>query len=226
MGYNQSDKDLVLRHLKGVKTVLDYGSQVDYSVPLTDKPLYISEWYESMGIHYDCIDLAGDNGAYKLNLAYELFVFPDVIDLPRQFYLQYDLTVDGGSKEHYCQAQSYPVTEFHNGEIKSVYPKNVTDALLGYYWGWRNQFELTKKGGKIICVNPKSGFWPSHGYHYLNMDFYERLCELSDLQIVELYEHPACNNWETGMNVVAVLHKTGDMFPNYEEFSKLPIYNQ
>lgn len=217
MGYNQSDKDLVLRNLGDVKSVLDYGSQVDYSVPLADKPLYISEWYKSMGIEYTSYDLAGDNNSIKVNLAYEL-PFPINID-------QFDLTVDCGCKEHYCQAESYPVTSFHNGEINSVYPAGETDPLQGFYWGWRNQFNSTKEQGKMISVNPRSAHWENHGYTFLTVAFYERLQEVADIRIIELYEDAACNNWETGMNVVAVLRKIGTKFPTFEEFSLLPIYN-
>lgn len=220
MGYNQSDKELVLRHIDGAKNVLDLGACVDYSVPLTDKPLFISEWYKSMGIEYDAIDLAGDNNSLPFNLAHELF--DDI--LMTAFYCSYDVTVCCGTKEHVVQAESYPVTAFHNGEINSVYPQDVKDALRGFYYAWKNQFNLTKEQGKIISVNPRSGHWPGHGYHYLTVAFYERLQEVADIRVIELFEDAACNNWVDGINVVAVLRKIGTKFPTFEEFSLLPVY--
>ena len=189
MGYNQSDKDLVLRYIDGVKNVLDYGSQNNYTTTLPNPP-FISEWYKGMGIDYYCIDLAGDNGAFKANLAYPIHNSDEwTFFLPSDIFENgFDLTVDAGSKEHFCQAESYPVTSFHEGYINSVYPENVTDALAGFYWGWKNQFELTKTDGIIISVNPKTGHWENHCHHWIDRDFYVELCKISDMEYLELYE--------------------------------------
>lgn len=219
MGYNQSDKDLVMRHLGGVKSVLDIGSQNDYTTTQHNPP-FISKWYNEMDVFYHCFDLAGDNGAAQVNLAFnQNFTH-------HEYHWPYSMTVDMGSKEHFCQAESYPVTSFHDGCINSVYPQGITDSLAGFYWGWKNQFDLTVVGGTIISVNPKTGNWPGHGYHYISEEFYVQLEAMSDLSILELYEHAACGNTTDGWNICVALKKTGSDFPSLKQFKTLPIYER
>lgn len=64
MGYTSFTKELVENIIKEYrpKRVVDLGAQNDFSGPSLPAP-YISEWYESMGIEYSCIDLNGENGA-------------------------------------------------------------------------------------------------------------------------------------------------------------------
>ena len=64
MGYTKFTVDLISRHLEGVKSVIDLGSQNLYIENL-EKPPFASGWYEERGIEYTCIDLAGDNNAIK-----------------------------------------------------------------------------------------------------------------------------------------------------------------
>lgn len=213
MGYNKEDKDLVLRHIDGVGSVLDMGSANDYTTHKSLPP-FISEWYKSMGIlDYTCIDLAGDNNSIIVDVS-------SIVDIGKQV----DLLVNTGFSEHVCQMNGYVSVPFHGGYINSIYPKEVTNAELGFYYCWYNMFHFVKSGGVMVHVNPKSGHWPGHAYHYIDESFYKKLERISDLSIIELYEHPACNNFETGMNICCVLKKIGNKFPSIDEFSKLPIY--
>lgn len=213
MGYNQEDKEIVLRHIEGVKSVLDMGSANDYTYGV-EYPPFISEWYKSIGIYnYACIDLAGDNNALKYDVSHP-------VDIGEKF----DMLVNAGFSEHVVQMDGYVTVAFHDGHINSIYPKEVTDARLGFYYCWKNMFSFVINGGIMIHVNPKSGYWEGHGYTYLTREFYVEICKISDLEYLELYEHGACGNWETGINIVCVLKKTGNTFPSFEEFSKLPIY--
>lgn len=216
MGYTTFTKILVknaiMRHDIPIESVLDYGSQNDYDIG-GDKPPFISDWYKGLGVSYDCIDLAGDNNAHALDLAYE-------IKKP----VVWDLVVDAGTGEHLVQMEGYHTVAFHEGYINSVYPTEVKNIELGYYNGWLNKFKFCRVGGLIISENPKSGHWKDHAYSYIETDFYVKFVSMADLKVVDLGEHGAMGNWETGINVYSVLKKTGEKFPTFEEFSKLPIY--
>lgn len=76
-----------------IKSVCDLGDQNDYrdEVIRTNPSVYpyISEWYKSKGIPYECIDLNGNNGAHKWNL-----------DKPLKTKSTFDMVVDAGLSEH------------------------------------------------------------------------------------------------------------------------------
>lgn len=88
MGYNQEDKEIVLRHIEGVKSVLDMGSANDYTYGV-EYPPFISEWYKSIGIYnYACIDLAGDNNALKYDVSHPVDIGEKFVNL---FYCNHDV---------------------------------------------------------------------------------------------------------------------------------------
>jgi hypothetical protein len=70
MGYTQHTKEVVEKYVKefSPKNILDLGSQNDFSQPLLPAP-YISEWYKSKGIFYECIDLNKENEAWAVDLS-------------------------------------------------------------------------------------------------------------------------------------------------------------
>jgi hypothetical protein len=214
MGYTSHTKQLIEPYLSEVKSVIDFGSQNDFSSGQMP-PLFVSEWFKGKGIKYDCIDLAGDNNALKLNWCYPL----------PSFVGQFDLVVDAGSSEHSAIAKEY-TNVMYNENINSVYPKGEMNTEQGYYYCWLNKHSLCKIGGLIISENPESNSWPGHGFSYLTEDFYTGLSNISDYGILKLGRHPAMGNDVDGWNVYSVLKKTGDKFPSLEEFKKLSIYKQ
>ncbi len=222
MGYTSFTKQLVQKVLDSnkIESVIDLGSQNDYELPM-DKPLFISDWYASKGINYTCIDLAGDNGALRLDLSNPLFpIGLSVADAV-------DLVVDAGTGEHLVQMEEYESVSFHEGHIHSVYPTKIKSIEQGYYNGWENKFRLCKIGGHIVSENPKQGHWPSHGYTYVDFNTYWQLSRVSGLYIVEIGEHPASGNAETGMNIWCVMKKVYDHFPTFEKFkSSVQVYQK
>jgi len=219
VGYTQFTIDLISRHLDGVKSVVDLGSQNLYAGQYDpNKPPFVSEWYKSNGIEYMCIDLAGDNDALSADWSHP-------INLARRF----DLVVDSGSSEHSVQTVEYETVAFHEGHINSVYPKGQVkeqDIFEGFYNCWLNKHEFCKRGGLIISENPKTQNWPLHGYTYLAETFYKGLCLWADYEILELGEHAALGNTTDGYNIYCVLKKNGDYFPKHTEFKTLPIFRQ
>lgn len=213
MGYTQFDIDLVEKYLHNVKSVLDFGSQNDYSTGL-EKPPFISEWYKLKRIDYTCIDLAGDNNSLKLDLS-------EVLPTPVKF----DLVCDIGTSEHCVQMNEYESIPFQDGYINSIYPKGEIKSIeQGYYNCWLNKHNLCKVGGLIISENPLTGHWPEHGYSYLTESFYKELESFTDFEILELGRNAGSGNYETGMNVYCVIKKHGDKFPVFELFKHLSYF--
>lgn len=218
MGYTAHDISLITKHLGGIKSVLDFGAQCNYSIPNQAVPPFIDSWYRAKGIQYDCIDLAGDNEALIWNWSYPL----------EHEGISYDAVIDCGSSEHSAAIddRDYQTTSFYKGHINSVYPKvapSKDQIEYGFYNCWLNKHNFCKTGGLIISVNPKTGNWPLHGYTYLTKDFYTELEKMADYEILELGETAASGNTVDGYNIYAVLRKVGDRFPSFEEFKTLPV---
>jgi hypothetical protein len=217
MGYTSFTKQLVQKVLvrDDIQSVVDLGSQNDYDIG-GDRPPFISDWYESKGIDYACIDLAGDNNAIPFDLAYPIGVSG-----------QYDLVVDAGTGEHLVQMEEYESVSFHDGHIHSVYPTKIKSIEQGYYYGWLNKFNLCKEGGYIISENPKTGHWPDHGYTYVDFNTYWQLSRVSGFYIVEIGEHPASGNHIDGMNIWCIMKKVINDFPTFEKFqSSVQVYKK
>jgi hypothetical protein len=220
MGYTTFTKQLVQKVLDNnkVESVVDIGSCNDYDIGGI-KPPWISDWYEGKGISYTSIDLAGDNDALPLDLSRPLDFGMFSLQFP------FDLVVDGGTGEHIVQMEEYETVPFHEGHIHSVYPTKIKSIEEGYYNGWLNKFNLCKIGGHIICENPKRNNWPDHAYTYVDFNTYWQLSRVSGLYIVEIGEHPASGNSETGMNIWCIMKKVENIFPTFEDFkSKVQTY--
>lgn len=125
-----------------------------------------------------------------------------VLDLTKPIKIgQFPLVCDMGTSEHLGKGGKYDVEAFYNG--------------------WLNKHNLCEIGGIIISENPKSESWPSHGFQYMTNGFYEGLEKVSDYEILDLHSWPACGNEKDGWNIVCVMKKNGDKFPDLETFSKL-----
>lgn len=208
------------------RSVIELGSQNLYTTSDPNPP-FADVWYKENGFTgYTCIDLAGDNRAVVIDLSHP-FPTPEYSIKnadERPIIRTYDLVTDWGSSEHVVQMEGYHSVAFHDGHINSIYPTEVKNIEEGYYNCWLNKFNLCKVGGIILSENPKHNHWPGHGFHYIEQEFYEKLERMIDVEIVELGEHPASGNAETGMNVYAILRKTGNNFTALENFWSLPIY--
>lgn len=239
MGITAKDVELlevVIGIDPNIKSVLELGSQNLY-LNNEKNPPFASEWYVGRGMKYTCIDLAGDNMALKIDLSkpIELVVVdkgatpgpstmnPKPLDF-KPFKLIFDLVTDFGTSEHVVRMKAFTSVPFHDGHINSIYPDGVEDALLGFYHCWKNKHDVLKKGGFMVNVNPKTGNWPDHGYHYYTLAFYEKLAELCGYQIIQLEEHAAMGNVLNGWNICCILMKLNDKeFISLEEFKTLDI---
>lgn len=219
MGYTSFEIALIEPYLKDGDSVLDFGSQNDYTTGQSDPP-FISEWYKGKKVNYTCIDLAGDNHAIECNWSY-----------PSNWGIferdKFDVVVDAGSSEHSSQCKEYETVSFHEGHIHSVYPKTKPtneEIENGYYECWRNKHNACKIGGLIISINPKTGNWPDHGFSYLTEQFYVGLWALSGYDLLQIGCHPAMGNTIDGWNVFSVIKKHSNEFPSFRAFSTLQIY--
>lgn len=198
------------------KSVIEFGSQTNYTTQETARPPFMSEWFVSRGLIYVCIDLAGDNEALQFNWSY-----------PLMLGTLFGLVTDFGSGEHSAQKAEYISIPFHEGYINSVYPNGQPtkeEIELGFYNCWLNKHQLLEVGGIMVNANPLTGHWPEHGYSYLGENFYEELVKVAGYEIIESGINCATGNCETGKNVYSVLKKVSEKFPSFEMFSNLPIY--
>lgn len=241
MGITTSDVQLIEKALEinpNIKTVCELGSQNLY-LDHSEKPPFANQWYESRGIQYRCIDLAGDNNAMQLDLSASFFlvglppngsIFMDEQpnDNPFGTSVAFDLVTDFGTAEHVVKQDQYTTAAFHGGHINSVYPSSEPSEeqiAKGFYNCWVNKHRLTAVGGLMINVNPKTGNWPKHGYSYLDMQFYTDLARAMNYKILLLDEHAAMGNTKNGWNVRCILMKEVDShFISFDEFSKIKIH--
>jgi hypothetical protein len=123
-----------------------------------------------------------------------------VIDLSKvnKVEKEYDLVTDFGTSEH----------------VSDLF--NVQKFI----------FDSCKVGGTIIQENPKTGSWSGHGIHYKTKEFYIELAKLSNLEIIEIGEHPAMGNNTDGWNVYCVMKKKEGKFPTRAKFEKLNYAKQ
>jgi hypothetical protein len=201
-----------------LSSVLEFGSQTNYTTSNQKYPPFMSDFYKSYGLVYDSIDLAGDNGAKKLNWSYPLGIFDKA-----------DLVTDFGSGEHSCQKEEYILASFHDGHINSIYPKGEptqSEIEQGFYSCWENKHNALKLFGIMFNVNPLTGHWPEHGYSYLGNDFYNEFIKIAGYELIEDGVTCAMGNCETGKNVYGIIKKVSEEFPSIEQFSKLPIFKK
>jgi hypothetical protein len=195
MGYTTFTKQLVSEYISEYrpKYVIDLGAQNDFSGPNLPAP-YISEWYKSQGIQYECIDLNAENNAHVDDLS-------KVFKQPNGF--QWDLVCDIGTGEHVGD----------NGKF----------SWEAFYNCWLNKWNLCTVGGLIISENPMTGNWPKHGFNYLDTDFYYELCRFANADLLDTGTQAATGNTIDGWNVWGVIRKYGDGFMSLDEFKTLPI---
>ncbi|MEO7045099.1 MAG: hypothetical protein ABI091_07295 [Ferruginibacter sp.] len=199
------------------KSVLELGSQTNYTTPDQVKPPFMSDWYilERDFELYVSIDLAGDNHSVKEDLS-----------KPVNWDIKFDLVTDFGTSEHCVSCDNYEKVSFHDGHINSVYPKGDLLIEEAYYNCWLNKHNLLANEGIMISVNPMTGNWPEHGYSYINEEFYKKIAEFTDYEIIQLGTHAAMGNTKDGWNVYCIMQKKSEVFPSFYEFNKFPIFKK
>lgn len=107
-----------------------------------------------------------------------------------------------------------------HGTLEHVETRN------GFYLSFKHLHEVLKMDGIIIHENPKTGNWPGHGNHYLTQEFYFKLAEMMDYDILATGDHAAMGNTTDGWNVYCVLRKQREDFITQEQFLTLPISDE
>lgn len=205
MGYTDFTVLILERVIKEYqpKNIMDLGSQQLYNQPLLPAP-YANTWYSPQGIQYECIDLNGENNAHRIDLSKKCsFYLADEAGICER---KYDLVVDAGTSEHVGTDGAFDWEAIYNC--------------------WKIKHDLLRVGGVCISENPKTESWPSHGFQWYSESFYKELAALTDYEILELGEHPAMGNTDTGWNIYCVLRKHSEKFPTLDQFKTLSLYQQ
>lgn len=111
---------------------------------------------------------------------------------PVKTNLQFDLVTDFGTCEH------------------------ISDI----YQCFLNIHNLTKVGGTIIHINPKSDNWPVHGYHFFSIKYWNDFAKAADYEVLAIGEEAAMQNVTDGWEVYVILRKVRDEFIDEIEMPK------
>jgi hypothetical protein len=182
------------------RSVFELGSQQTYVAG--ENYGRFSNWFYNEN-HFSAVvqvDLNGENGSFKLNLA-DLSQF-------NQYAGLFALVTDFGTSEH-------------------VSGPDGSHDPLAFLHCWLVKLLACAPGGYIVSENPLTGHWPGHGCNYVCEYFYLQLASLCGLDVVNLGVHYAMGNVTDGANVFCVLRKT-DRFimPLAYEFFGLPFYSK
>jgi hypothetical protein len=95
-------------------------------------------------------------------------------------------------------------------------------ADLSWLWQAReNCHRWARPYGLLIYMNPKTGHWPDHGYHYFTESHYRALAPACRYRVVDISEHPTLGNAKDGAQILAVLQKNGGPFVPLADFIRL-----
>lgn len=112
----------------------------------------------------------------------------------------------------------------HEWDYDLVTNFGTSEHIKNQYSVFGTIHKLAKIGGMIICENPKTGNWPSHGLNYYTQEFYKNLCRALNYQLIEVGEYPAMGNNIDGYNIYAIMKKTQEArFPTEKVFNKFGI---
>jgi hypothetical protein len=95
------------------------------------------------------------------------------------------------------------VTDFGTSE-------HVGPGLEALYHCRGNCHDWCRPGGLLLFMNPKTGHWPGHGYHFFTMEHYLRLATACGYRVLEISEHPTLGNSIDGWQIHAALQRTVD----------------
>lgn len=165
----------------------------------------------------------------------------DVLELGAQNVYTSDNRYGRIAKDFFKSHTSWDIIE-HQGAIKMDLREEIPVAKQydivtdfgtlehvsgNYYQAHKNIHNHCKVGGLIIHENPKTGNWPKHGCNYVDMDFYRKLADLCNYEILELTEEAAMGNTTDGWNISVVLRKLdGSEFISEDKFKTIPVYDK
>jgi len=116
--------------------------------------------------------------------------------------------------ESAAKGQFDVVTDFGTSE-------HVGPGLAALYQCRLNVHEACRDGGLMVFMNPKTGHWPGHGFHYFTMRHYDLLASACGYSLLEVEEQPTLGNMVDGWQVQAVLTKGSKPFVSFDEFSAI-----
>ena len=127
--------------------------------------------------------------------------------------LSYDLREDINKKYNYKE------------QFDIVYEGGTVEHVSNQYWAFKNTHNLTKKGGTMIHILPKVGFWENHCSYFYTIDSFSKLAELCSYKVQELREiDPAPWIQEAGPMIYTRLEKTDNKdFIDEKAFEQVPI---
>lgn len=198
MGLTSFSIDLVKKYLP-VYSVMELGAQNLFDLEYMGNNPFASTFYLKNGVKdYACIDLNGENRAYRFDLS-----------KPQRDFLQYDLVTDFGTSEHVCNEGRF--------DWEAIYNCWVTKHNLCKDGGLiisENPESGSWINGKVI----------SHfSYQFYTEHFYRQLAALTRYELVELGRHAAMGNETDGWNVYCVLRKKGSKFITLKDFKTLDL---
>jgi hypothetical protein len=205
MGVTSADIPILETLIKNYqpKSVIELGAQNNYAQPHLPAP-YMKSWYEARGLNYNAIDLSQENGAWPIDLGRAAFEgLPNLIAFQNVKFYQRDLVTDFGTSEHV-----------------GIDGKFDWEAI---YHCWQIKFHLCKIDGVIISENPKTGNWPGHGFQWYTKEFYYRLACYAGLEIILIDQIPAMGNTTDGWNILCVMRKNSNAFPDLETFKTFDL---
>lgn len=106
------------------------------------------------------------------------------------------------------------VTDFGTSE-------HVGNTIEALYNCRRSCHTFCRPGGLLVFMNPKTGNWPGHGYHYFTQEHYRRLVDEAGYTVLEISEHPTLGNTADGWQIHAALLRGRSPFPDFASFLKV-----
>ena len=182
--------------------------------PLTDEngleTYLVSKYlFEHLGVEHTSVDLNGLDGALKVDLTKDFMTdeapswWDDSNPDLKQYFEYFDVVTNCGTTEH---------VDNENGHNN--------------YNAWKNLHNFLRVDGLHFSSLPAIGYWPDHCNIYYNCEFFEKLCDYCnyDLLYNEINASPDQLIPESGYkpeaNIRAAFVKTKDSkFLTEEEFS-------
>ena len=201
MGIVPTSLDFLNRHLPLVGglnncRMMELGNQQMYWHPNIPEGSAAKSWFERMGVRHTSIDSNGELGSIKLDLSLP-------IERP-EWIGTFDVVTDFGTGEH------IGINE------------HIRKPLEGLYQCRANCHRWCRLGGIMLFMNPKTGHWPLHGFHYFTVAHYQQLAEACSYTTLELSEHPSGGNYVDGLQIHAALQKVSDVpFVTREQFTEI-----
>lgn len=140
----------------------------------------------------------------------------DCIDLSKENNcLVLDLSKPFTVNKKYSLATNFGTFE-HCGDNGKFSWEAIYNCFLNFH-------KLLELNGIIVHENPLTEHWHQHGFFYFTKEFYIKLSEISDYEIIVVDIVCAMGNCDTGKNVICVMKKNGELFPTLELFKTLDL---